>query len=311
VPIEDRATHPFYRGGTVVTVGTFDGVHRGHQDVLERLVRRADAAGLAALLITFDPHPLEVVRPASAPLLLSPGIERLEAVVECGVRHVAVVPFTPGLAQLSAEQFVDDVLLRRFGMRELLIGHDHGFGRGRAGDVDVLRRLGARRGFAVEVVDAVKTDEGRPISSTLVRGLVSAGELDAAADALGRRYGLVGRVVSGAGRGRGLGYPTLNIAPAHPRKLLPPIGVYAVLVETPRGRFGGMMNLGPRPTFGDETLLLEAHLFDAAGEFYGGTVRLEFVSRLRDVMKFPSPAALVEQLSRDSESARRALTQVL
>ena len=308
---EARATHPFYQGGTVVTVGTFDGVHRGHQDVLERLVRRADAAGLAALLITFEPHPLEVVRPESAPLLLSPGVERLEAVVECGVRHVAIVPFTPGFAQLSAEQFVDDVLLRRFGMRELLIGHDHGFGRGRAGDVDVLRRLGAARGFAVEVVDAVTTADGRPISSTLVRSLVSAGELAAAAEALGRRYGLVGRVVEGAGRGRRLGYPTLNIALAHPRKLLPPIGVYAVLVETPRGRFGGMMNLGPRPTFGDEAVLLEAHLFEAAGEFYGGTVRLEFVSRLRDVMRFPSPAALVEQLSRDSESARRALTQVL
>ncbi|HYD54870.1 MAG TPA: hypothetical protein VEA99_19705, partial [Gemmatimonadaceae bacterium] len=160
--------------GTIVTVGTFDGVHLGHQDVLARLAGRAAETGRPCLLVSFEPHPLEVVRPESAPLLLTPGVERLEALVGTGVHHAAILPFTPSLARFSAEQFVDEVLLRRFGMHELLIGYDHGFGRGRQGDVEVLQALGRSRGFAVDVVPAVMGADGHPISSTAVRRLVSA-----------------------------------------------------------------------------------------------------------------------------------------
>lgn len=296
---------------TAVTVGTFDGVHRGHRDVLERLGARARETGLDALVISFDPHPLEVVRPAAAPLLLTPGAERLTAMADTGIGRMAVLPFTPALAALSATAFVEQILIGRFGMRQLLIGHDHGFGRDRAGDVEVLQSLGRERGFGVEVVPAVTCADGSPVSSTLVRRAISEGDLALAQAALGRRYAVHGEVVAGDGRGRALGFRTLNLSLPSPRKLLPPVGVYAVVAETRRERFGGMMNLGPRPTFGDGRISLEAHLFDADGDYYGEHVRVEFVERLRDVTKFPSPAALIEQLSRDATAARLALTQLL
>jgi riboflavin kinase/FMN adenylyltransferase len=297
--------------GTVVTVGTFDGVHRGHWDVLARIAARGRATGLASVLVTFDPHPLEIVNPAAAPQLLTVGEEKVEVVAESGISYMAVVPFTPALQRFGAAQFVDEVLRRRFHMKELVIGHDHGFGRDRAGDVDVLRRLGAERGFGVEVVPAVTLDDqGTPVSSTLIRRLVAGGDLARAARALGRLYSVSGIVRTGDRRGRTLGYPTINLPAPAPRKLLPPEGVYAVRAQTPAGSFGGMMNMGPRPTFGDKATSLEVHLFGEAGELYDAHVRVEFVSRLRDTQRFPSPAALAEQLGRDRENALRALTEL-
>jgi riboflavin kinase/FMN adenylyltransferase len=297
--------------GTVVTVGTFDGVHRGHWDVLARIAARGRATGLASVLVTFDPHPLEIVNPAAAPQLLTVGEEKVEVVAESGISYMAVVPFTPALQRFGAAQFVDEVLRRRFHMKELVIGHDHGFGRDRAGDVDVLRRLGAERGFGVEVVPAVMLDEqGTPVSSTLIRRLVAGGDLARAARALGRLYSVSGIVRTGDRRGRTLGYPTINLPAPPPRKLLPPEGVYAVRAQTPAGSFGGMMNMGPRPTVGDKATSLEVHLFGEAGELYDAHVRVEFVSRLRDTQRFPSPAALAEQLGRDRENALRALTEL-
>jgi riboflavin kinase/FMN adenylyltransferase len=295
-------------GGTVVTVGTFDGVHLGHRDVLARLAARAARSGLRSVLVTFQPHPSEVLKPERAPLLLSPGEEQLELLAETGLDYAVVLPFSRALAELTAEEFVDRVLVPRFGMRELLIGYDHGFGRDRAGSVDVLLRLGERRGFPVEVVPPFKLAGGATVSSTAIRTMVSSGDLAGAATALGRRYAVSGRVSHGDKRGRTLGFPTLNLALASPRKLLPPAGVYAVLAQTPRGSFGGMMNLGPRPTFGDATLSLEAHLFDADGDLYGDHVRLDFVARLRDTRRFDSADALVGQLRLDAEHARRALS---
>jgi len=293
--------------GTVITVGTFDGVHQGHQDVLARLAARARHVGLRSMLVTFDPHPLEVVNPAAAPPLLTVGDEKVEVLAESGIDYLAILPFTTTLASYSATQFVDEVLRRRFRMRELLIGHDHGFGRGRAGDVEVLQNLGSQRGFRVEVVAPVSSGDGRPISSTGIRRAVAGGDLERAALGLGRPYAVGGRVVHGEKRGRLLGYPTINVALPSPRKLLPPEGVYAVRVQTPSGAFGGMMNLGPRPTFGDTTVSLEAHLFDAAGDWYGAYVRLEFVARLRDTRRFENVDALVAQLGRDAEHARAKL----
>jgi riboflavin kinase/FMN adenylyltransferase len=295
--------------GTIVTVGTFDGVHLGHQDVLRRLVARAKAAGRRSVLVTFEPHPLEVVSPSAAPQLLTPGRERLEAVAPVGIDYLAVIAFTREFASLEAAEFVDLVLLRRMRMRELLIGHDHGFGRGRAGDVEFLRTLGAQRGFGVEVVPPVSVGDGRPISSTEIRRAVAGGDLRRAEQGLGRLYSASGRVGQGDQRGRLLGFPTVNVQLPSPRKLLPPEGVYAVRVQTPRGEFGGMLNLGPRPTFDDQRTSMEAHLFDAAGDFYGAYVRVDFVARLRDTRRFASAAELIDQLGRDSEQARAALAK--
>jgi riboflavin kinase/FMN adenylyltransferase len=299
---------PSHVDATVLTVGTFDGVHCGHQDVLTRLIARAAECERPSLLVTFEPHPLDVLNPEAAPPLLTTTEEKIALLGETALDYVAIVPFTAELAQLSATEFVDRVLLDRFRMTELLIGHDHGFGRGREGDITLLRSLGASRGFTVDAVPPIVTASGEAVSSTLVRRAVAAGELDRTRELLGRPYSVRGSVVAGDARGRLLGFPTLNIDPDAPRKLLPPDGVYAVEVVGSRGRFGGMMNLGGRPTFGDERRTLEAHLFDAAGDFYGDRVEVAFVARLRDTVRFPGPDALVAQLRRDADAARRALT---
>jgi len=291
----------------VCTVGTFDGVHRGHRLVLERLAARARARGLPAVLVTFDPHPLQVVNPAAAPPLLTVGVEKSEILAESPIDYVVVLPFTKTLMTYGADDFVDLVLRERLGLQDLLIGYDHGFGRGRSGDATVLQALGATRGFGVEVVPPVLGGDGRPISSTTIRRAIAGGDLVRAADGLGRPYSASGVVEQGAQRGRTLGFRTLNVAlpPAH--KLMPPEGVYAVRAQTPRGTFGGMMNLGPRPTFGETDAKLEAHLFDVDEDFYGMRVRIDFVARLRETRKFDSLDALKAQLARDEQAARASL----
>jgi riboflavin kinase/FMN adenylyltransferase len=299
---------PHFAGGSVVTIGTFDGVHLGHQQILRDLAARARARALPSAVVTFTPHPLAVVNPAAAPRLLTPGDERLAALVAGGApEHVVVVPFTSALAALSAEQFVD-LLVDRFAMCELVVGYDHGLGRGRQGDVSVLRELGSTRGFTVQVVDACMDTRGTAISSTAIRRAVAYGDLETARQMLGRRYDLFGKVVPGSARGRSIGIPTINLS-IPKEKLLPPDGVYAVRVHAAPGSFGGMMNLGGRPTFGEAERVPEVHMFGASGDWYGAEVAVEFVSRIRDTVRFSGVEALVQQLGRDAEAARFALTQ--
>ena len=293
--------------GAVVTMGTFDGVHRGHHAVLAEVTRRARAGGFASVLVTFEPHPLAVVNPAAAPKLLTLPEEKRALVAAQGIEQFVLMPFTPAVAQLDAEAFVGR-LRDTYAMRELVMGYDHGFGRGRAGDVELVRRLAQQQGFGMAVVDAVK-DNGQPISSTLIRTALAHGDLDAAARWLGRAYGIRGTVVRGAGRGRTIGIPTINLASPDTRKLLPPDGVYAVRVSVGDQRYGGMMNQGPRPTFGEESRTLEVHLFDFDGELYGEGVDVDWVRRLRAVQAFPSRDALVAQLERDRQAARAALNR--
>lgn len=294
-------------GTAVVTVGTFDGVHLGHRAVLDEIARRARASRRSSVLVTFEPHPLEIINPGAAPPLLTLPDERRAILARSPVDRVAFVPFTAAMRNLTPEQFVRDVLEAEFAVAELVIGHDHGFGRGRTGDVEFLRKIGAQDGFAVDVVPPVLLPDGRPISSTLIRRAVAGGDLDTAARALGRLYSLAGSVTKGAGRGRTIGVPTLNLAPPSPRKLLPPDGVYACAVSWNGHAHGAMANLGPRPTFGEDARTLEAHLFGFSGDLYGRPVTVEFVRRLRDVMKFDSVDALTSQLQRDREAAQAAL----
>lgn len=303
--------------GAVLTLGTFDGMHRGHQAVLAEVTRRARAGRLTSVLVTFDPHPLAVVNPAAAPKLLTLPGEKEELVTAQGIERFVLMPFTPVVAQLDAEAFVRR-LCDEYAMRELVMGYDHGFGRGRAGDVELVQRLAPTQDFAVAVVDAVR-DNGQPISSTVIRTAIAHGDLESAARWLGRPYSIQGRVVRGAGRGRTIGIPTINLESPDARKLLPPDGVYAVRVRilesgagipAPGSRLlGGMMNQGPRPTFGEETRTLEVHLFDFDGEVYGETVNVEWVRRLRAVQAFASRDALVAQLERDRQAARATLNR--
>jgi riboflavin kinase/FMN adenylyltransferase len=193
-------------------------------------------------------------------------------------------------------------------MRELVVGYDHGLGRGRQGDVKALTELGTTRGFTVHVVEAKMDERGTAISSSAIRRAIAYGDLDVAKSMLGRPYDLAGRVVKGQARGRSIGIPTINLQ-LPPEKLLPPDGVYAVRVSSPMGDFGGMMNLGGRPTFDEAERIPEIHMFGASGDWYGAEVAVQFVSRIRDTVRFSGVEALVQQLNRDAESARVALTQ--
>ncbi len=291
--------------GTVVTVGTFDGVHLGHRAVLAENVRQAAESARQSVLITFEPHPLEVVNPEAAPPRLTVAGERLEALATCAMDRLLILRFDREMARLAPAEFVDQVLLARCGMRALVIGYDHGFGRGRSGDLDTLRQLAAARGFSVDVVDPVRV-AGNAVSSTTIRRAIAGGDLAGAGAMLGRRYSLGGTVRRGESRGRLLGFPTANLLPPD-RKLLPPDGVYAVAVDTPAGRFGGMMHQGRRPTFGDARRLLEVHLFGFDGGLYDRNVRIEWVAPLREIRRFASVAELQRQLDDDRQDATALL----
>ena len=290
-------------GGTVVTVGSFDGVHRGHMAVLKEITRRAAERGSHSLLVTFDRHPLTVVRPEAAPGLLTTPDEKKEILSQSGLDYVAFLPFTKSLSEYGPEDFVNRVLRKRFRVRELVIGYDHGFGRGREGGIDLLRRLGRRHGFQVDVVPAVASD-GKPVSSTRIRASVRAGEAEQAERDLGRPYSFRGPVVTGMGRGRGLGFPTANIAAPGGGKLLPCQGIYAVRASLRTEIRSGLLHLGPRPTFAGSPPSIELYILDFDQDIYGERVRVDFLTRLRDVRPFATASELVDQMKKDRHMAR-------
>jgi riboflavin kinase/FMN adenylyltransferase len=291
--------------GSVVTVGAFDGLHIGHHAVLDAVVSRARAAGRASVVVSFEPHPAAVVRPAQAPPRLTVGAERLELLALAGLDYALILRFDREMARWTPEEFVRRVVLDRCQCRELVVGHDHHFGRDRAGGEALLREMGRHEGFEVAAVRPTELD-GTPVSSTRIRHLVEAGDLDTAARCLGRRYSVTGVVERGVARGRQLGVPTANLAVPE-GKLLPPDGVYAVRVEWGGGVADGVANQGTRPTFGDGRRLLEAHLLDFDGDLYGRPIRVSWVAPLREVRRFDSVVALQEQLERDRQAARAAL----
>ncbi len=294
---------------SVVTVGSFDGVHLGHQALIREVCRRARARQLAAVLVTFEPHPTAILAPERPVPRLTVGGERLEILAELGLDRVHVVRFDGTLATRSAEAFARDVLVSRWGVQELVVGPDAGFGRDRGGDTTTLPGLGARLGFEVTVVDPVRDANGDAISSSRIRDVVRSGALDRAATWLGRPYRLSGQVIRGAGRGGTIGIHTINLDGPAPDKVLPPDGVYAAWVEWGGGTAGAMLNQGPRPTVGDTRRSVEAHLFGFASDLYDRTVRIEWVTRLRDIRRFESLDALKRQLVQDRDQAMAALSR--
>jgi riboflavin kinase/FMN adenylyltransferase len=288
----------------VLTVGTFDGVHRGHAQLIARVLLAARTRGTAAVLVTFDPHPLSVVRPAAAPPILSTPAEKIEVLAASGLDAVAVLRFDRALAQFSPREFVQEKLLP-LGMGHLVVGYDHAFGRNRSGDVATLQALGRELGFTVEVVEPVEGEDG-PISSTRIRAALGAGDVATAAAALGRAYTLRGTVVRGDGRGRALGFPTANLR-TPPGKLVPLEGIYAVRVFAGHDGHDGVLHVGPRPTFGDPTPTIEVHIFDFDGDLYGSDVRVDFCERIRGLEAFDGERALVRAMEEDAAAARRLL----
>ncbi|HVH11912.1 MAG TPA: bifunctional riboflavin kinase/FAD synthetase [Longimicrobium sp.] len=290
----------------IVTVGTFDGVHRGHWEVLQEICRRARATGGRSILVTFDPHPLRVVRPEHAPPLLTTLAEKREVLAESGLEYVVFLPFTRTLQRYPARRFVEEILLGRIGMKELVIGYDHGFGRDREGSVDTLRQIGVELGFAVDVVDAFQV-QGEPVSSSRIRRLLEEGDASAAARLLGRPYTLEGVVVRGEQKGRELGFPTANLEIGNPEKALPKEGVYAAYGWVSGRRVPGLLHLGPRPTFPGFSPTVELHLLDWSGDLYGHHLHAQVVDRIRDIRPFPSVEALIDAIRGDERDGRRIL----
>jgi riboflavin kinase / FMN adenylyltransferase len=288
--------------GSVLTVGTFDGVHRGHWRVLEALVSTARAAGAPSVLVTFEPHPLRIVRPEAAPSILTSPAEKVEMLAHFGIDRVAVLRFDAALAAYPPRRFVEEILIRRFGLRHLVVGYDHGFGRDRAGDAATLTAIGDEVGFGVTVVPPLE-NAGHAISSSAIRRALAAGDVVAAAEGLGRPYALRGTVARGRGWGRSLGFPTANLRIDAPDKLLPREGIYAarVFIDRPRD---ALLHIGPRPTFDAPEPTVELHVLDFDGDLYGRTLTVRLCGRLRDVERFDSPAALVRAMHGDAAAGR-------
>lgn len=292
--------------GCTLAIGNFDGVHLGHQRLLAVAREGAARSGGPSAALTFEPHPGKILGPAVAPRLLTTGARKLELILAAGLDAVIVQPFDLAFAAIPAKDFVDRLLVEGLEIREVVVGDDFTFGRQREGRVAQLAEWLAARGAQLTQVPKVEVD-GLPISSTRIRELVLEGRVEAAATLLGRPFDVDGTVVAGFGRGRTLGFPTANVAP--PSGVLPGNGVYAVWAQGPQGEFAGAANLGRKPTFGEGTpVTLEVHLIGYHGpSLLGSRLRVGFVARLRDEMRFPSLAALVEQIGRDvAEAGRRA-----
>jgi riboflavin kinase/FMN adenylyltransferase len=301
-----QVTHGFLRSGgapTGLTIGNFDGVHRGHRAMLDRLVAKARALGVPCGVLTFEPHPREFFSAATAPTRLSRLREKLELIAEAGIDRTHVLRFGAQLAAMSAERFIEDVLLRGMGVRWLLVGRDFRFGAKRVGDFEMLKAAGARQGFGVEAMDDVLEGAQR-ISSSGVRAALAAGDLEAAARLLGRPYTMSGRVAHGEKLGRTLGFPTANLVL---RRLPPLAGIFAVEaeVEETQLRLKGVASVGRRPTVRENAApLLEVHLFDWTGDLYGRHLRVTFLRKLRDEAKYDGLEALRAAIARDAAEAK-------
>ncbi len=290
----------------VVTLGVFDGVHRGHVLLLDSLKERAKELGGESVVVTFSPHPRLVVGKSPEPLLfLSGPDEKVTLLRRAGIDNLVILNFTEELSRMTACEFIEKVLFGKLAMRLLVVGFNHRFGAIGSGDFDDIQRCADRLGFGVEQVGSMESASGA-ISSTAIRRLISAGNVEAANNLLGYSYFIEGTIVGGKKIGREIGYPTANVSTSYINKLLPGDGVYVVKVKFNGSEFGGMANIGHRPTVNTtgEPRTVEVHIFDFNASIYGQEVSLSFLNRLRDEMKFSSVEELKLQLDRDRESAK-------
>ncbi|MFZ2951028.1 MAG: bifunctional riboflavin kinase/FAD synthetase [Desulfuromonadaceae bacterium] len=286
---------------SVVTIGNFDGVHRGHAEIFAHLKRKSMALGLPSVVVTFEPHPLKILAPESAPSLITTFEQKTALIAASGVDYLDIVPFSKEFSRMTANDFVLKVLCKPLGMRHIIIGHDYAFGRGREGNFSTLESLGALNGFTLEDIPPIG-EGGVIFSSSLVRSSVAEGNLEAASQILGRYYQISGTVVHGREIGQGLGFPTANIAT--PNELLPPDGVYAVMVQVDGQPVKGACNIGCNPTFGVNRRTVEVFLLDFSGQIYDHDINVHFVQRLRPEQRFPDVAALKDAICLDVAKTR-------
>ncbi|GAB4319545.1 MAG: bifunctional riboflavin kinase/FAD synthetase [Bacteroidales bacterium] len=291
----------------VVTVGTFDGLHIGHQKIIRRMKEIARQNNGDTILITFEPHPRQVLGNGNGNLkFISTRKRKMELLAHFGIDHMIIIPFTKEFAQTSSEEFVKNYLADILRTRFLVVGYDHHFGRGRSGDYDQLRLLGRKHGFEVEEISACMLGD-IPVSSTKIRQALNEGDIALANRMLGYAYSITGKVVQGNHIGTRIGFPTANIECEDQFKLIARGGVYACRIETAMGRFNGMGNIGFRPTIGGSEQVTEVHLFDFEGNLYGQEITIFFIDRIRDEIKFRDLEALRNQLVADEKKARTIL----
>lgn len=297
-----------YRRPSVVALGMFDGVHRGHRRLLERAADLARNLSLPSVAMTFDRHPQTVLRLGPAPPLLTTNGEKVELMKGIGLDAVFFCPFDEELSRMSPEDFADNIVGRLLGAHTAVVGFNYSFGRGGAGDPKLLADLGERLGFAVVAIDP-ETEGNEIVASSLIRERLLAGDVERANAMLGRPYSLAGRVIRGEGRGRTLGFPTANLE-VPDLKAWPADGVYACRCRTPAGLWEGVASIGAKPTFGGRRRTVEAFLYDFHGSLYGETLEVFFIERLRGIMVFTGPRELARQIARDVERARGRLQKV-
>ena len=293
---------------TVLTVGTFDGVHEGHKVLIKAVVERADELSARSVIVTFDPHPRDIINPGSDGIkLLSTLPERCELLADLGIDEMIVIPFDRDFSLLTSEEFIRDVIYKKIGVKEFIIGYDHQFGKDREGTIETVRSLGEELGFQANVISRQEV-ENQTVSSTSIRkALQVEGNAEKAAKFLGRYYILHGTVVHGEKRGGKIGFPTANVHVDQAKKIIPREGVYAVWIRVDGEYHPAMMNIGKRPTFDGEDLTVEVNIFDFNEDIYGKEVHTQFVRRLRDEKKFSGADDLKKQLEKDKAHAEKIL----
>ncbi|TYP95451.1 riboflavin kinase / FMN adenylyltransferase [Fodinibius salinus] len=294
---------------SVVTVGTFDGVHAGHRAIVDTVAQKAVERNARSVIVTFDPHPRDIINPGDDGIkLLTTLEERAEILDELGIDTMVVIPFDRDFSLLTSEEFVRDIVYEKIGVSEFVIGYDHKFGRNREGTIETIEKIGMELDFDTYVVS--KREVGvKTVSSTAIRNIISEeGDMEQAARFLQRPYKITGTVIHGDKRGKEIGFPTANIKPENPKKIIPKDGVYAVKVQVGEHQLHGMMNIGTRPTFEGEARTLEVNLFDFDGEIYGKEIEVQFFNRIRDEKKFEGKEELISQLKEDEGEAKELLT---
>ncbi|MCH2449580.1 MAG: bifunctional riboflavin kinase/FAD synthetase [Gracilimonas sp.] len=297
-----------HQSNSVVTVGTFDGVHKGHRALIDAVVTKADERNARSVVVTFDPHPREIINPGKGGIkLLTTLKERCEILEDLGVDVLLVIPFDRDFSLLTSEEFVRKIIHKKVGVSEFVIGYDHHFGRDREGTIETIKKLGAELGFDYYVVSKQEMGDVTISSTVIRRTLAEEGNVKKAAEYLDRNYLLNGIVMHGDERGRTIGYPTANLKPEHENKVIPKNGVYAVKIRVQGEWFGGMMNIGVRPTFDDPVRTVEVNIFDFSREIYGDTIQVRFIDRIRDEQKFDGIDELKAQLDSDKQKSLEIL----
>lgn len=289
-------------GPLVLAVGVFDGVHLGHRAVIQRALADARATGGTAVVVTFDPHPARVLRPEQSPLLLTCIQHKQQLISALGVENLLIVPFDKTVAAMEPSEFIREIATAAKPLRQICVGENWSFGKGRTGNIHLLKTLGENMGFAAIGIPDVQMNE-RPVSSTAIRNAVQAGDITTAAKLLGRNFSILGTVVAGRKMGRTIGFPTANLATNNEQ--LPPNGVYAVTMQLRGKHLPGVANVGVRPTLEDAgARVCEVHLFDYTGDFYGEEVEVNFLRFIREERKFQSLDALRDQIAQDVTAAK-------